>query len=124
MKRRYLLPIFGVLFFVMTGSCLAETTLKIGYVNMNKSINTSKEGLRSKKFLEAQLARTRQLLKDKEQDLMAREQELQSNILLNREARAQKQAEIAKFKEELVEERNKAQMEFRQDEARHTGKIL
>jgi Skp family chaperone for outer membrane proteins len=123
-KRFIIVMILGVLCWLSPISGFAEPALKIAYVNMNMAINNSQEGQRSKKFLEAQLTRTRQLLRDKEQELIAKEQDLQGNMMLSREARIERQEEINRLRQQLLEERDKAQNSLRQDELRHTNKIL
>ncbi|MCP4753182.1 MAG: OmpH family outer membrane protein [Proteobacteria bacterium] len=112
------------LFFLFSGTVYGEADLKIGYVSMNKAINLSNEGKRSKKFLEAQADQSRKFLKTKEKELLRKEQELKNNIMLNQEAKVQKQMEISKLKQELRNDLAKAQKSFREDEARHTSKIF
>ncbi|MFH2129273.1 MAG: OmpH family outer membrane protein [bacterium] len=111
-------------FILLTTAAFGQAVLKVGYVNMNKAINLSNEGKRSKKFLEVQARRSQALLKSKEQDLLNKEAELKNNIMLNQEARAQKQQEIVQMKNELRDELTKAQNSIRQDEVRHTTKIF
>ena len=127
MKKTSLVLFLIVLFAYFTpvfGQVQEDSTLKIGFVNLGVAINTSKEGQRSKKFLEAQATRTNQLLKEKEQNIIKTEQDLNNNIMLNNEAKEQKRAEIENMKNELREEITKAQQSLRQNEARHTTKIL
>lgn len=120
MKKLILMTIFILLTTVVFG----EVVLKVGYVNMNKAINLSNEGKRSKKFLEVQARRTQSLLKEKEQEVLKKEAELKNNIMLNQNARALKGQEIANLKKDLREELSKAQNSIRQDEMRHSTKIF
>lgn len=109
---------------LLATTVFGQEMLKVGYVNMNKAINFSNEGKRSKKFLEVQVQRTQSALKAKEQEVVQKEAELKNNIMLNQEARVQKQQEIATMKQELRQEVGKAQKSMRQDEMRHTRKIF
>ena len=120
MKKLILMTIFILLTTVVFG----EVVLKVGYVNMNKAINLSNEGKRSKKFLEVQARRTQSLLKEKEQEVLKKEAELKNNNMLNQNARALKGQEIANLKKDLREELSKAQNSIRQDEMRHSTKIF
>jgi outer membrane protein len=116
-----------LIMFFLVGSCayaIEASDLKIGIVNMNKVINMSNEGKRKKKMLEAQARQTQKLLKMKEEELRAMEKDLKDNIMLNAAAKAQKQSELNKKRQEFRQDVNKAQKSFRQDEARHTSNIF
>jgi len=116
--------ILVTILILMTTVAFGQAMLKVGYVSMNKAINLSNEGKRSKKFLEVQARQTQSLLKAKEQDLLKKEAELKNNIMLNQETRNLKSQEIAKLKKELRDELSKAQKSIRQDEMRHSTKIF
>lgn len=120
MKKLILVTIITLMATVAFGQAM----LKVGYVSMNKAINLSNEGKRSKKFLEVQARQTQSLLKAKEQDLLKKEAELKNNIMLNQNAKNLKRQEIAELKKELREELAKAQKSIRQDEMRHSTKIF
>ncbi len=120
MKKLILVTIF----FLLATTAIGQVVMKVGYVNMNKAINLSNEGKRSKKFLEVQAQRTQAMLKDKEQDLLNKEAELKNNIMLNENAKALKRQEILNLQKELREDLSKAQNSIRQDEMRHSTKIF
>lgn len=122
--KKLLLTTIICLLVSTTGLAKDAVDLKIGYVHMNKVINTSNEGKRKKKLLEAQARQSQKLLKMKEDELRAKERDLKENIMLNEEAKANKQAEINQLVKELREEVAKAQNSFRKDEARHTANIF
>ena len=123
MKKWFLLLI--VCFLIGSNSYAIEgSDLKIGIVKMNNVINLSNEGKRKKKMLEAQARQTQKLLKMKEDELRTMEKNLKDNIMLNAEAKAQKQAELNRKRQEFRQEVSKAQKSFRQDEARHTANIF
>lgn len=117
------------LFLVLCGILLATTvfgqaTIKVGYVNMNKAINLSSEGKRSKQFLEVQVRRTQATLQEKEKELKQKEADLNNNIMLNQEAKEQKRQELIQLQQEFRKEVADAQNSMRQDEIRHTTKIF
>ncbi len=116
--------IFTGLLFLLTASVFAQSGLKVGYVNMNRAINLSDEGKRSKKFLEAQFAQTKRSLDVKKQTIQVKERELSESLMLSEEAKSQKRKEIERLKKELMEEAKKEQNAFRSDEQRHTKKIF
>lgn len=120
MKKLFLIACF----ILLATAAFGQATMRVGYVNMNKAINLSNEGKRSKKFLEAQMQRTQAALKAKEKELIQKEADLKNNIMLNQEARKQKQQEIVALKQALRNELKKAQNSMRQDEVRHTTKIF
>lgn len=126
MKIKTIILIICAACFVLPtyAQSLALTNMKIGYVILNQAINTSQEGQRSKKFLEAQANRTKQVLSEKERAIITSEQDLQNNIMLNEATKTQKRAEIEKMKNEYRQEVANAQQSLRQNEARHTQKIL
>ena len=104
-----------LIMFFLVGSCayaIEASDLKIGIVNMNKVINMSNEGKRKKKMLEAQARQTQKLLKMKEEELRAMEKDLKDNIMLNAAAKAQKQSELNKKRQEFRQDVNKAQKSF------------
>mgnify|MGYP006286972253 CR=1 FL=1 len=112
------------IFFAFSVSVSAEVTLKIGYVNMNKAINESDEGRRSKNFLESQFKETKKELDQKKMVIQSKERELSESLMLSEAAKKEKREEIEQLKRELAQEAKQVQNQMRQDESRHTQKIL
>ncbi len=102
----------------------ATPQMKMAFVNMNRAINESEVGKRSKKILEAKAKQTEQMLKLKEQKIRKEEESLNNAFMLKEEAKAQKKASIENQKMELRQELTKTQREFRADERRHTANIF
>lgn len=96
-------------FFLFSTTGFSQAVMKVGYVNMNKAIHLSKEGKKMKKYLEAQAQQLQGALKLKEQEVIQKETGLKNNILLNQQARSQKQKEIGQMKQALQKELGKAQ---------------
>lgn len=123
MTKRIVVLSVGFL-LLLTGLVSAQVKLRVGYVNMNMAINESNEGKRSKKFLEAQFAQSKQTLDLKRQEIQVKEKELNESLMLNEAAKAQKREEIEAMKKQLMDEAKREQNTFRKDEARHTKKIF
>lgn len=123
MKTKLLILLSG-LFLLMGTPLQAAEKLKLAYVNINKAINLSKEGQRSKKFLEAQAEQTKMELQKKEQELRQKDAELKNAIMLTPEAKEAKQQELIRLQQELRKAVATAEKNFRKDESRHTGKIF
>jgi len=119
-----IIAVFSIFLLAMTCSLAAQTTLKLGLINMNRAINESDEGKRSKQFLETQFEQTKRNIDQKKMEIAKMEKDLSESMMLNESAKKAKQDEIDQRKKDLVEEVKKEQNSFRQDEARHTQKIF
>ncbi len=122
--RLKLSVLLAILFLAFSFSAYAQAALKVGFINMNKAINESNEGKRSKKFLESQFAKTKQDLDKKKAAIEEKERELANSMMLTEETKKAKRQEIQRLKKDLAEEAKRMQKSFRQDEARHTKNIL
>jgi len=111
-------------FFLFATTGFSQAVMKVGYVNMNKAIHLSIEGKKMKKYLKAQAQQLQGALKLKEQEVIQKETGLKNNMMLNQQARSQKQKEIGQMKQALQQELGKAQKILRQDEMRRTTKIF
>lgn len=110
--------------FLLSGVTQAKSQLNIAYVNMGKAINMSEEGKKSRKFLEAQASQTRTQLKAKEQEILKKQEELKSSLMLSPEAKGQKEREIIQMSRALKREVNSVQQSFMQEEKKYTQKIF
>ncbi len=123
MKRLSKLLLTSIL-LLFSCSVVAQTKMKVAYVNMNQAINESNEGRRSKKFLEAQFAQSKKQLAEKKKEIEKKEAELVESLMLSEAAKAEKKKEIEMLKQSLMQEAQKEQNAFRKDENRHTAKIF
>lgn len=98
--------------------------LKIGVVNMNKALNESDAGQRSKKILLAARSQKQSELKAKEDKLNAMKADLKNNIMLSKEARARKEQEVHDQEAALRREVQKAQKEIQSQERKLTESIF
>ncbi|MBU3916655.1 OmpH family outer membrane protein [bacterium] len=120
--RKRLIVFLSVPFLMFSSILYAEVNLKIAYVSMMKAVSESNDGIKYKKFLEAQVAQSRKALEAKEQEILGKEEELKNNIMLNEASKKQKEIEISQMKRSLMEEAKKLEASFRQDEIQHRGK--
>ncbi|HUJ75306.1 MAG TPA: OmpH family outer membrane protein, partial [bacterium] len=103
---------------------LRAAELRIAVVNMNKALNTSESGERSKKLLLAARAQKESELKAKEADLRTMEDQAKNNIMLTDEARAQKQKELQQKEAELRQDVATAQQDLQNQERQLTESIF
>lgn len=112
------------LFLILSFPLAAQTALKIGFIDMNKAINTSDEGKRSKRFLETQFQQTKKAMDQKKAMIGNMEKELKESLMLSEAAKKAKQEEVNRLKKEFVAEAKKNQNEMRKAESNHTKKIF
>jgi outer membrane protein len=98
--------------------------LKIGVVDMNKALNESAAGARSKNILLTAKNQKENELKAKEQELIKLRSELQTNIMLTAEAKARKEQEMQDREQSLRREVQKAQQELQSQERKLTESIF
>ena len=98
--------------------------LRIAVVDLNRALNESQAGKRSKKILLADKSQMESELKTEESELIKLSKELKSNLLLSDKARQQREAELAKRERELRNAVKKAQQELQNKERRYTESIF
>ncbi|OGG97006.1 MAG: hypothetical protein A2508_08205 [Candidatus Lambdaproteobacteria bacterium RIFOXYD12_FULL_49_8] len=121
MKTRSLL-LFSALLLILAQPAFAKSP-KIGEINMQKAINNSEEGAKSRAYFEKKAAGGQEKFKKQGMAIQQRVQALQDNLMLSEAARNKEIQEIEKQKEELRQAVNQAQQEFKEDEMRHLQRI-
>ena len=121
MKTRSLL-LFSALLLILAQPAFAKSP-KIGEINMQKAINNSEEGAKSRAYFEKKAAGDQEKFKKQGMAIQQRVQALQDNLMLSEAARNKEIQEIEKQKEELRQAVNQAQQEFKEDEMRHLQRI-
>ncbi|MDX2469290.1 MAG: OmpH family outer membrane protein [SAR324 cluster bacterium] len=121
MKKVFLLAL--CLTMVLTAN-LTAADLNIAVVDFNLAIAQSKEGKRSKKFLESQAKAAGEELKKKEKKLYQLDKELRESMMLSPEAKQQKMKTLQRLGQEFQKEKQIAQKKFQQDQNKHMQKIL
>ncbi len=112
------------LIMLMSFSLVAQETLKVGYVNLNKALNESSEGRRSKKVLQLQKEQIEKNLALKKLEIESKTKELQEGLMLSEATKAQKRQEIEQLKKSFVKKAKQEESLLRKDEARYTKKIF
>lgn len=97
--------------------------LKIGVVDLNRALNNSKSGKRSKNILLASKNQKQIDLKAKEQDLKKKRDRLKNNIMLKPAVRAVREKELRKQSVALRREFRVAQRELQVRERKLTESI-
>lgn len=120
--------IFFVTFFLCYGIALGNQksikNLKIGVVDLNRALNESEEGIRSKSMLEAEGRKKQEEFKQEEEELRTLINDLQNNLLLTEEAKAEKEEEIKLRESELRQKGRAFQNELRNKERMLTESIF
>lgn len=103
----------------------AHADVKIGYVDMQKAIQGTKEGQKAKKNLEAEFEKRKKTLQTKESDLKKQGEELEKKaMVLSEDVRAKKQKEFQTNMMEFQQTVQKNQQEIQQEERKLTEPIL
>ncbi len=102
---------------------MAET-LKVAVVDVQYCLLNSKEGKRSRNFLEKRAKAQGQELKKKEKTLFQKSKELQESLMLSPDQKQRKQEELIKLQQELRRDAQMAQSKFGKEQQSHTQKII
>lgn len=103
----------------------AHADIKIGYVDMQKAIQSTKDGQKAKKSLEAEFEKRKKSLQKKEGDLKKMGEELEKKaMVLSDEVRGQKQKEFQETMMDFQQTVQKNQQEIQQQERKLTEPIL
>ena len=113
---------------VLAGICTAGTAwpldLKVAIVNINKALNTSEAGERSKKILLASKTQKENELKAKDAQFRKLVDDTRSNMMLSETAKAQKEKDLKDKESELRQEVQDAQRELQEQERKLTESIF
>ncbi len=104
------------------GAWAAE--MKVAVVNMQRAINTSEAGERSKKILIASKTQKENELKGKETAFRKLVDDTRSNMMLSDAAKAQKEKELRDKEGELRQEVQNAQRDLQEQERKLTDSIF
>lgn len=114
-----------VLSLLMTASFAQAVEMKVGYVDMQKAIQSTSAGKKAKTELEGDFNKKKKELEKKEADLKKMGEDLEKKkSVLSEEALGKKQAE---FQEEMLKYRDvvgKSQIEIQKKERELTAPIL
>jgi len=99
-------------------------SVKIGIVDLNKALNESEEGIRSKNILESEGRQKQKEFKLAQEDLRKQYQTIQDNLLMTAEAKQKKGAELRQEEQALVQKGRQFEQEIRQRERQFTAEIF
>jgi outer membrane protein len=106
-------------------SSQAQADVKMGYVDMQKAIQSTKAGKKAKKDLEAEFEKRKKSLQSKEANLKKMGEELEKKaMVLSDDVRAKKQKEFQESMMEFQQLVQKNQQEIQQQERKLTEPIL
>lgn len=123
-NRLFLFSACWLVLLYLIPSNQAFAQIRIAMVDMQFAINNSEAGLRSKKILETRAQKSEAALKKQQGQIVALEGELKNSVLLNDQAKQQKQQELEQRVREFNKNRGLAQQEFQADEQRYTDNIF
>ena len=113
---------FIFLFFFIAGS--DAWAMKIGVVDLNRALNESEAGIRSKNVLETKGRQKQQEFKLEEEELLELAEELRSNPLLTPKAKEQKQQQLQQGQQALRAKVQQFEQQLRGEERRFTEEIF
>lgn len=112
------------LFVLLFASNSYTKDLSIGLVDLNRALNESEEGIRSKNLLEAESQQKESEIRLQENELRSEIEKYQNNVLLSQDAKAKKEQELI-AKEQLLRQRiEQLDLELRTKERQMTETIF
>jgi outer membrane protein len=103
----------------------AHAEVKIGYVDMQKAVQSTKAGQKAKKELETEFEKRKKTLQTKESDLKKMGEDLEKKaMVLSDDVRAKKQKEFQESMMEFQQNVQKNQQEIQEQEKKLTEPIL
>ena len=116
---RYLLSVILFVFSISNAHAL-----EIGVVDLNRALNESEEGMRSKNLLESRGRQKQQEFKVEEEELMQIAEDLRNNPLLTPKAKQEKEQELQNRQRILREKVRQFEQELRLEERKLTEAIF
>mgnify|MGYP002003155114 FL=1 len=98
--------------------------LEIGIVDLNRALNESEEGMRSKNLLESRGRQKQQEFKIEEEELMQIAEDMRNNPLFTPKAKQEKEQELQNRQRILREKVRQFEQELRLEERRLTEAIF
>lgn len=122
--RKVPLLLCGLALLVASSGRASAADLKVAVVNMNRAINTSEAGERSKKILLAAKAQKENELKAKEAQFRKLVDDTRANMMLSEAAKVQKDKELRDKENDLRQEVQSAQHDLQEQERKLTDSIF
>lgn len=116
--KKFLVLVIGLL---MSGSAWA----KIGFVDMQKAIQATKEGIKAKKELQAEADKKKEQFKKKNEDINKMREDLdKKSLVLSEDVKNQKRRELEQKMGDFQMEVQKTQQELMEKESKALQPIL
>lgn len=114
----------ALLFVTCFAFSLSAQTIKIGEVDVNRALNESIAGIRSKDQLEAESREKQKELQLKQEELQNLADEIKNNMLMTPETKNQKEEELRRKDQALRQESREFERQLRNRERQMTGEII
>jgi outer membrane protein len=124
LQTRLLVAILALLLTAIPAAHAQGADLQVGIVDVNRALNLSESGQRSKKVLLASKTQKENELKAKEGELKKLVEDLRSNIMLTEAARNQREQDLRNRDAELRQQVQDAQRSLQEQERKLTDSIL
>ncbi|MBQ32622.1 MAG: hypothetical protein CL923_08750 [Deltaproteobacteria bacterium] len=112
------------LLVILLGSTSPAWAFKIGVVDLNRALNESETGIRSRNVLEARGRQKQKEFQAEEEELRELAEKLRNNPLLTKSARQQKEQELQQRQQQLQEQARQFEQELRGQERQLTEGIF
>ena len=99
-------------------------SFKIGVIDLNRAINESEEGIRSRNLLEEEGRRMQQELNLEEEELRKQAADARNNLLLTETARKEKEAELKNQEQFLIRKGKQYEQSIRAKERQMTNQMF
>ena len=103
---------------------IALESFKIGVIDLNRAINESEEGIRSRNLLEEEGRRMQQELNLEEEELRKQAADARNNLLLTETARKEKEAELKNQEQFLIRKGKQFEQSIRAKERQMTNQMF
>lgn len=123
-KRRLIIFLCAILIAWSSWGWTAETP-KIGYVDMQRALNTCEAGKEAKKIITREVEKVQKIMEEKRKELDALKEDLEKRAtVMSQTARREKEADYQKKLRDLQRMQRDYQEELRRKDRQLTGRIL
>ena len=125
MKLGKVLFAFLIIAGIGVGSASAGDKVKIGYIDIQKVLNSSRAGMEAKQILTEESQERQKILEDQDKELKALKEELErKGSALSTEARAEKEGDLKSKQDEFRNLLAKMELELQRKDLELTQSIL
>lgn len=110
--------------FITLAMAVSAASFKIAVVDLNRALNESESGIRSRNILETKGLQKQQEIRQEEEDLRADFEKLTNNLLLSPDAKAKEEASLRDREQQLRALVQQFEQELRLEERQLTEEIF